>query len=52
MDITNFTVSKRIWKHINPLFSNKGQTQDNITLVDGDEFTSEVGNIAETMNNF
>ena len=52
MDITNFTDNKKFWKHVNPLFSDKGKTNDKITIVDGEEIITEDQKVAEVMNNF
>lgn len=37
IDIRNFIDNKKFWKNVNPLFSDKGTTQQKITLVENDK---------------
>ena len=52
MDITNFTDNKKFWKHVNPLFSDKGKTHDKITIVEGETIITADEKVAEIMNQF
>ena len=52
MDITNFTDNKIFWKHVYPLFSDKGKTHDKINIVEGETIITEAEKGAEIMNHF
>ena len=49
---SNTTDSKKFWKTVRPLFSDKGGIRDKIILVENDELISEDIEVAEIFNNF
>ena len=52
LDIKSFTDNKLFWRTIKPLFSDKQQHSNNITLIENNKRISDDLEIAETMNNF
>ena len=52
LDISDVTDNKRFWKTIKPLFSDKGVSSQNITLVKNDNIISSNQEVSETLNNF
>ena len=52
LDLRNVTDSKKFWKIVKPLFTDKGMNHDKIILVEDDEIISEKEQISESLNNF
>ena len=46
--LRNVTVNKKIWKPVNPLFTDKGMNHDKIILVEDDKIISENEQISES----
>ena len=52
LNLNNITDNKKFWGTVKPFFSNKGGSQDNIVLVNGDNIISDDTEVAQTFNNF
>ena len=52
LDVKNVTDNKNFWKTVKPLFSDKGPSNQNITLVRENEILSEDTDTAKALNNF
>ena len=52
LDVNFVYDNKKFWKQINPFFSDKSQSYNNITLVENNEIISDPVKCAEIMNNF
>ena len=52
LDHKKITDNKQFWKTVKPFFSNKGQTDNKITLVDNNEIIITDGDISEKFNSF
>ena len=51
LNIKNITDNKKFWNTVKPLFSEKGNSGKNITLIEGDTIISNDKKVAETLNN-
>ena len=49
IDITKITDNKKFWKTIKPLFSNKTNNSDKITLIKNNDIISENTDVAENL---
>ena len=52
INLNDISDNKKFWSTVNPLFSNKGETKDNIILVCGDNIISDDIEVAQTFNDF
>ena len=52
LNLNNITDNKKFWRTVNPFFSNKGGSRDNIVLVNGDKIISDDTELAQTFNDF
>ena len=52
MDINNVTDNKKFWKAVKPCFTDKINTNEQITLVEKNDIVTDSQKIAETMNDF
>ena len=52
LDPKSITDSKKFWRTISPLFTDKGGIRDKIVLVENEEIISDDGQVAETFNDF
>ena len=52
IDTNKISDGKRFWKTIKPLFSDKNNVNEKITLINDDCIIAEDSQIAEIMNNF
>ena len=52
LDINNITDNKKFWSSIKPCFTDKINTNEQITLVEKNKILTDDSEIAETMNNF
>ena len=50
LNLKNITDNKKFWSTVNPFFSNKGGSKDNIVLVNGDNIISDDIQVAQTFN--
>ena len=48
----NVTDNKKFWNTVKPLFTNKGGTKENITLVNEGKIITEDVQVAQTFNDF
>ena len=49
---SNITDNRKFWKTIKPFLSDKGQSQQNIIIVDSAKIYSDEKEVAEMLNNF
>ena len=49
---SNITDSKKFWKTVRPLFSNKGSSSNSYTLIEKDEIVSDEKEIAQIFNDY
>ena len=52
LHMRDFLDNKKFWKNVKPLYSDKGGSGQNITLVNGKEIISNDKEVAETLNSF
>ena len=52
LNLSNITDSKKFWKTVNPLFTDKGGTRNSIVLVKEDKIISDDSEVAQTFNDF
>ena len=52
LDLNKITDNSMFWKHMKPLFSEKYNSTNHITLIEGEETISDDIKVAETMNGF
>ena len=52
MDINNVTDNNKFWKAVKPCFTDKINTNEQITLVENNDILTDSQKIAETMNDF
>ena len=52
LDMKKVTDNKKIWNTVKPLFTNKGGTKENITLVNEGKIITEDVQVAQTFNDF
>ena len=52
LNVNLITDNKKFWKHINPFFTDKSQSNTKITLIENNEIISDSKECAEIMNNF
>ena len=52
LDMKNITDNKKNWNTVKPLFTNKGGTKENITLVNEGKIITEDIQVAQTFNDF
>ena len=48
----NITDNKKFWKNVKPFFSNKGNSKNEITLIEGEKIISSELEVANTLNSF
>ena len=51
LDLNSLNDSKKFWKNIKPLFSDKGSTNDKIMICEKEEIVSNEKEVADLMNN-
>ena len=52
LDVNSVTDSKKLWKTVKPLFTDKVQTSSSITLMENEKFFTNDSEIAEILNDF
>ena len=52
LDINSVTDSKKFWRTVKPLFTDKVQTSSSITLIENEKFITNDSEIAEILNDF
>ena len=52
LNISDITDSKKFWKTVKPVLSDKSRSNSNITLIDNDTIISKDKEVAETMNDY
>ena len=52
IDIRNVTDNKKFWQTVKPLFSEKSQNVQQITIIKDGEILSKKEEVAETLNNY
>ena len=52
LNIKNITDNKKFWKNVKPFFSNKGNSKNEITLIEGEKIISSELEVANTLNSF
>lgn len=52
LNLKNIEDNKKFWNTVKPFFSDKSNSDKNITLIEGDTIISTEKKVAETLNNF